>query len=150
MVKQISKSAARWRERPDWDNPNWHPPRRRPPWPATSSGLREDELRLLDVFLWLARRHGDENACKMFANFLRKPSKTQVQDLTRKLMFERLDNEKPRPTVRQLSRDLGVDERTIKRWKKERAATEAAFGPVSPPLAKDEPAEFVLHRPRRK
>jgi hypothetical protein len=146
-------------KRPNWDRHDWQPPqaRRKPAPPAT---LREVELLLLVTFHRVQRQFGLEMARRMFANFAEKPTKTQRDYLKKLQWLERLDA-MPRPNMRQLARDImeegGIGPsdrryqnqfenlyRQIRRAEDDRDKIEAMHGPISPLLAKGDPAQFRI------
>ncbi len=119
------------------------------------------------VFLHVQRQLGLETARRIFANYSEEPTKTQ-RDLLEKLQWlERLDTMTPKPNISQLARDI-LEERgvvpsdpgyqnqlesldhQIRRVKRRRQEVEAMHGPISPPLAKDEPAPFRILRRKKK
>jgi hypothetical protein len=130
------------------------------------SQLRKDELRLFNLFRQFVGRHGLERTRIMFANYATEPNQEQMNELERLETLRRLDA-MPKPSVRQLARDILADEgikpsddrfmnkfealvKTIGRWRNEkRGEIEGRFGSVSPPLKPDEPARLVIHKRKK-
>jgi hypothetical protein len=152
-------------KRPNWNSSDWNPPRRA----ELAARLRQDELRLLDMFHDLTRRYGMKRARQMFANYSRAPNKTEQEELVRLQTLRHLDTMTPKPNVKRLVREMLAEkgigsgsprfqnqaaalDKRIRRWKDDRDAIEAKFGGISPKLAPGQPAEFVIHekQPSRK
>jgi hypothetical protein len=120
--------------------------------------LREDELMLLNVWLFLSPRHGEKKARKMLANYMREPDTDHLGEYERYATLAEYDTMQPRPNITKLAREKagsleGVDAvvRKFRRWKRERRTrTDVLFSNTSPPLKPGEPAEFVLIPTKRR
>jgi hypothetical protein len=150
--------------RPNWDDPDPRPRKRRRI-PAMSE-FRQRELELLSHFQWFLHHYGIETAREVFRNYTREPTKEQQKNLAKLDVIDRLKAMKPKPNIARLARELIIEQglaeddhrfegkvkaldKKIRKWWKRRAEITAKFASTSPPLRPNEPAAFVL-TPRKK
>lgn len=132
--------------------------------PSAVEALRGDELKLLNLYAEFLHRHGPETTRRMFANYVKAPSMYQLKKHRDAKLLARYDAMLPRPNVLGLAKKL-VDENkalskpyrhfptldTLKRHldrllekRRSKRPTKQKGGSVSFPLARHEPAEFIL------
>jgi len=141
-------------KRPDWDSPDWKPPRRVP-----AKTLWQIQVELISTFQWLVHHYDLKTAREVFANFVREPTEKQCEALEQLALLDRLADMEPKPNVAKLARELLAEQgihkgdgkfenkhpalvAKIRDWKKRRRTIEAKFASISPPLQRHQPAPF--------